>query len=69
MMVEVPYTVGKHPPQQRTEAYQVTRLVLLTLNIPNNIQFKDGVQVLKLGTDLLHLERSANSSPWLTDAI
>lgn len=57
------------PHSSERKLTRLSRLVLLTLNIPNNIQFKDGVQVLKLGTDLLHLERSANSSPWPTDAI
>lgn len=50
------------PHSSERKLTRLSRLVLLTLNIPNNIQFKDGVQVLKLGTDLLHLERSANSS-------
>lgn len=44
-------------------------LVLITLNIPNNTEFKDGEPVLRLGTDFsLYLEWSSSSSPWPTDA-
>ena len=58
------------PHSSRRKLNRLSCFVLITLNFQNNTQFKDGVQVLKLGTDFsLHLEWSANSSPWLTDAV